>query len=240
MKVFVVLTFVGTSSSNIEECEEFNPCDPRDLTVLGYLCPFPVPEEVVDLFVPGLALPELVFPGGVWDEVDVFVLWFQFAFIAYLRLGFDPLFRVITFGSFEDDELLGSFLFLGNGDSNDHLVDSVYQFSEPLPSSFTPASKFDASFSCNFFHSFISKLVTSVVPLAVLLCGSAFIDILFGGMSLDFSEGLVTDTSFEYRFPCLLPEVAINLEAPRFSEGVPSFGFGPFRFVLQVFFPLLG
>ena len=86
---------------------------------------------------------------------------------------------------------------------------------------------------------FISKLVTSVVPLAILLCGSAFIDILFSGMSLDFSKGLITYTSFEDSFPCLLPEVAINLEAPWFAEGVPSFGSVPFRFVLQVFFRCL-
>ena len=71
----------------------------------------------MDLLVPGLALPELVFPGGVWDEVDVIVLWFQFAFIAYLRLGFDPLFRIIAFGSFEDDKLFCSFSFFGNGDA---------------------------------------------------------------------------------------------------------------------------
>ena len=118
-------------------------------------------------------------------------------------------------------------------------MDAVDQLSKPFPSGFTPASKFDASFSCNLFDSSISKLVTSVVPLAILLCGSAFIDILFSGMSLDFSKGLITYTSFEDSFPCLLPEVAINLEAPWFAEGVPSFGSVPFRFVLQVFFGCL-
>ena len=65
----------------------------------------------MDLFVHGLALPELVFPGGVWDEVDVIVLRFQVAFITYLRLGFDPFFRIIAFGSFEDDKLFRSFSF---------------------------------------------------------------------------------------------------------------------------------
>ena len=62
----------------------------------------------MDLFVPGLAVHELVSPSGAWDEVDVVVLRFQVAFITYLRLGFDPSLRIVAFGGFENDELLGS------------------------------------------------------------------------------------------------------------------------------------
>ena len=61
------------------------------------------------LLIHGLAVHEPVLPGGVGDQIDEVIFRLKVAFITYLRLGLDPLFKIIAVRGFEDDQLFGSF-----------------------------------------------------------------------------------------------------------------------------------
>ena len=67
VRVLLVLPFLRTFACNVKENEKFYPRSSGDFVVAANLCLLSILEELVDLFVPGLAVHEPVFPGGVRD-----------------------------------------------------------------------------------------------------------------------------------------------------------------------------
>ena len=91
-----------------------------------------------------------------------------------------------------------SFFFLGNRDCSDHLLHSGYQPSILRLPCLEPFTKLDDANPGYGFHSLVGKFVANIVAFLIFWIADSCFGIFLGGMTFDFSERLIPNSSFDY------------------------------------------
>ena len=136
--------------------------------------------------------------------------------LPYFGRGFGPLGWIVSLDGNGNLSPSGSFLLFGEGDCDDHIVDSANKLAVVAVPFNKPSCKSEESEPIDGFDSFIRKVVAFVVTLLVVLSADALPDVFLSSVAFDFPEVMISGSSREYASPSNLPQITVVLQPPSF------------------------